>query len=390
VSEYAIRVRDLRKEFVLPHERHSSLKAVLMRTRDRGYEMQHVLRGVTLDIAKGEFFGIVGRNGSGKSTLLKLLAGIYQPTSGAVERHGALVPLIELGVGFNPELTGRENVYLNGAMLGFSRRRVQEIYDDVVEFADLEPFMDQKLKNYSSGMQVRLAFSIATRAEADILLIDEVLAVGDADFQRKCLAYFREVKASGTTVVFVSHDMDAVRKFCDRAVLVENGELVAHGTPDEVADAYAHLFMPPEEAASDGRRFGTGAVTMRDAEAPAELTEADADLVITTTLVPADGFGGRVRAGFLVRDADGAPVFGTSGATATQSRQYDLDLDVPTTIRWRVANILNDGDYTVTLTVTDPDSGSVLEEWNDAARFAVRRVPRTANLVVPPITLDVV
>ncbi|HMH30872.1 MAG TPA: ABC transporter ATP-binding protein, partial [Methylomirabilota bacterium] len=224
-EEIAISVKNVSKDFVLPHEKVSSIKSIftsVTKKRNKKADTQHALKDVSFEIKKGEFFGIVGRNGSGKSTMLKILAGIYQPTAGSVRTKGKLVPFIELGVGFNPELTGRENVYLNGAMLGFSDKQVKAMYKDIVDFAELERFMDQKLKNYSSGMQVRLAFSMAVRAEADILLIDEVLAVGDADFQRKCFDYFRSLKGAGTTVVFVTHDMDAVREYCDQAILIEN------------------------------------------------------------------------------------------------------------------------------------------------------------------------
>ena len=190
MNEVAIAVKDVHKSFRLPHEQHSGVKQFIInafrRKSIRGYENQHVLKEVSFEVAKGEFLGIVGRNGSGKSTLLKLLAGIYTPESGSVTINGTLVPFIELGVGFNPELTGRENVFLNGALLGFSRAQMEAMYDEIVDFAELHRFMDQKLKNYSSGMQVRLAFSIAIRANADILLLDEVLAVGDEAFQRKC------------------------------------------------------------------------------------------------------------------------------------------------------------------------------------------------------------
>ncbi len=203
----------------------------------------HALKGVSFEVKKGEFFGIVGRNGSGKSTLLKILAGIYQPTDGSVKTDGKLVPFIELGVGFNPELTGKENVYLNGALLGFSKKEVDARYKDIVEFAELEDFMDQRLKNYSSGMQVRLAFSVATRAQADILLIDEVLAVGDADFQRKCFDYFKALKKSGVTVVFVTHDMSAVKEYCDRVILVEDGVIRSEGDASVVSKEYAALFV---------------------------------------------------------------------------------------------------------------------------------------------------
>ena len=192
---------------------------------------------------------MVGRNGSGKSTLLKILAGIYAPTAGRVTVSGRLVPFIELGVGFNAELSGRDNVYLNGAMMGFSKAEVDAIYDDIVAFAELEASMDQKLKNYSSGMQVRIAFSLATRARGDVLLINEVLAVGDTAFQRKCFDHFRTLKSGATTVVFVTHNMAAVREFCDRAILIEDSQIVAEGNADDIAREYTNLFAPAVVAA---------------------------------------------------------------------------------------------------------------------------------------------
>jgi ABC-2 type transport system ATP-binding protein len=239
-SQIAIEVRSLSKTFKLPHEKYNSLKTVFINfyRRKKSYEMHRALKNVSLQINKGEFFGIVGRNGSGKSTLLKMLAGIYVPDKGEVIITGKLTPFIELGVGFNMELTGRENVYLNGALLGFSRKEMSAMYKDIVEFAELGPFMDQKLKNYSSGMQVRLAFSIAIRVQSDILLIDEVLAVGDAAFQQKCYDYFEQLKASGETVVFVSHDMNTVKRFCTRAALITQGKLDIVGSPEQVADLY--------------------------------------------------------------------------------------------------------------------------------------------------------
>ncbi len=239
----AIKVEDLDKTFKLPHEKHTSIKSLIinMGKSKRGFEKQNVLRDINFEIKKGEFFGVVGRNGSGKSTLLKLLAGIYTPDSGKIEINGSLTPFIELGVGFNAELTGRENVFLNGALLGFNRKQMDEMYDEIVEFAELERFMDQKLKNYSSGMQVRLAFSIAIRAESDILLIDEVLAVGDAAFQQKCYGIFSELKKQKKTIILITHDMSAVLRFCDRALLIDNGDIKLEGTPKEVADSYLEL-----------------------------------------------------------------------------------------------------------------------------------------------------
>lgn len=242
-NEAAVIVKGLYKSFRLPHEQTSGLKQAIVNftKQKKGYETQKVLRDISFEIKKGEFFGIVGRNGSGKSTLLKLLAGIYVPEKGLVQVNGSLTPFIELGVGFNPELTGRENVFLNGALLGFSKAEMEAMYNDIVEFAELEKFMDQKLKNYSSGMQVRLAFSIAIRAKSDILLLDEVLAVGDEAFQRKCLDVFEDYKLQGKTVILVTHDMGTVKRFCSQALLINNGEIDLVGEPIDIADKYIRL-----------------------------------------------------------------------------------------------------------------------------------------------------
>ncbi|MBR3256912.1 ABC transporter ATP-binding protein [Candidatus Saccharibacteria bacterium] len=242
-SEYAIEVEHLNKSFRLPTERAWGLKqAIFNRIRGiKGYKDQKVLRDLNFKVKKGEFLGIVGRNGSGKSTLLKILAGIYYPEKGTITVNGSLVPFIELGVGFNPELTGRENVFLNGALLGFSNKEMAEMYDDIWKFAELEQFQDQKLKNYSSGMQVRLAFSIAIRAKGDILILDEVLAVGDAAFQQKCNEYFASLKGN-QTVILVTHSMENVKRFCDRAIMIEDGKIVHDGEPEVVAKEYMSLF----------------------------------------------------------------------------------------------------------------------------------------------------
>ncbi len=196
------------------------------------------LKDINFEVKKGEFFGIVGRNGSGKSTLLKILAGVYTSTTGGVAINGSLTPFIELGVGFNPELTGKDNVYLNSALLGFSRKQTDAMYNKIVDFAELHDFMDTKLKNYSSGMQVRLAFSVAIRAESDILLIDEVLAVGDAAFQQKCYEYFEKIKSQKKTIIFVSHDMGTVRQFCDRSLYLETGKILEIGNPEDISRIY--------------------------------------------------------------------------------------------------------------------------------------------------------
>ena len=242
-GDTAIHVKNLSKSFQLPTERAFGLKqAFFNRLKGiKGFKEQKVLNGINFTVKKGEFLGIVGRNGSGKSTLLKTLAGIYYPEKGEIIIDGNLVPFIELGVGFNPELTGRENVYLNGALLGFSRSEVDKMYHEIWRFAELEQFQDQKLKNFSSGMQVRLAFSIAIRAKGDILLLDEVLAVGDAAFQKKCEDYFRSLHGN-QTVILVTHSMENITKFCDRAILIENGRIILNDNPKTVAKAYKDLW----------------------------------------------------------------------------------------------------------------------------------------------------
>lgn len=241
-KKIAVKVDHVSKYFKLPTEATQSLRTNLVNYFKgiKGYREQHVLKDINFEVEEGDFFGIVGRNGSGKSTLLKIISQIYVPEKGTVTVNGKMVSFIELGVGFNPELTGRENVYMNGAMLGFTTEEIDAMYDDIVEFAELEDFMNQKLKNYSSGMQVRLAFSVAIKAQGDVLILDEVLAVGDEAFQRKCNDYFMERKESGKTTILVTHDMGAVKKYCNKAILIEDGYIKAQGEPDEVANQYSY------------------------------------------------------------------------------------------------------------------------------------------------------
>ena len=241
MSKAIVEISKLTKSFKIPLEASSGVKQQLINILKgrKGYRVFTPLKDISFTINEGDFFGIVGRNGSGKSTLLKMIAGIYTPNSGNVKVHGSLVPFIELGVGFNPELTGRENIFLNGALLGFSHEEMESMYRAIVEFAELEDFMEERLKNYSSGMQVRLAFSIAIRAHADILLLDEVLAVGDEAFQKKCYSYFDKLKREKRTVILVTHDMAAVERFCTKAVFIEDGHVKMIGKPYRIAAAYS-------------------------------------------------------------------------------------------------------------------------------------------------------
>ncbi len=232
------------------------------------YDELRALRGVSFSVPHGEFFGIVGRNGSGKSTLLKCLAGIYTIDGGELEVHGRLSPFIELGVGFNPDLSARENVMINAIMLGLSRREARRRFDEIIAFAELEDFVDLKLKNYSSGMSVRLGFSVAIQVDAEILLVDEVLAVGDAAFQHKCFEQFQRLKDENRTIVFVTHDMAAVERFCDRAMVIEHGRLTEIGAPADIARAYNQLnFGRIEHDEQEGERRSTpGRARRRDVD----------------------------------------------------------------------------------------------------------------------------
>jgi ABC-type polysaccharide/polyol phosphate transport system ATPase subunit len=238
----AVSVEAVSKTFRLPHQQYSTLKErALHPFRSTEYDELHAVKDITLEIASGEFFGIVGRNGSGKSTLLKCIAGIYGVDGGRISIAGRLSPFIELGVGFNMDLTARDNVIINAIMLGLSRRQAKERFDEVIAFAELEEFIDLKLKNYSSGMLVRLAFATSIQVQAEILLIDEVLAVGDAAFQQKCFEEFYRLKREGRTIVFVSHDMYSVERFCNRAMLMERGSMVQLGDPRVIGRAYHKL-----------------------------------------------------------------------------------------------------------------------------------------------------
>lgn len=248
-SDIAISVKNVSKTFRIPHEKVSSIRgaAVSAFSRNKGFEEFKALDNVSFEVKKGEFFGIIGRNGSGKSTLLKILAGIYQPDSGKVKINGMISPFLELGIGFNPELSGRDNVYLNATVLGMTKKQIDKKFDDIVKFSELERFIDQKLKNYSSGMQVRLAFSVSIHANREILLMDEVLAVGDNNFQSKCLTEFNKYKDMGKTVILVTHDIGTVQRYCDRAMLLRNGKVIKIGGADGVGNEYAYQNMNDEE-----------------------------------------------------------------------------------------------------------------------------------------------
>lgn len=370
MSDTAIKVDSLSKEFKLPHEKHSTVKSLLLTPlkNKRSIERQQVLKNVSFEVLKGEFFGIVGKNGGGKSTLLKILAQIYDPTSGMVKIDGKLVPFIELGVGFNPELTGRDNVYLNGAMLGFSNKEIDEMYDDIVAFSELEKFMDQKLKNYSSGMQVRLAFSVATRAKADILLVDEVLAVGDASFQRKCYEYFSSLKKNKKTVVFISHDMAAVRQYCDRVLLIDEGEVKQVGAAAKITEAYTHLFEPGssnDSGKNNAKEWGNGDIKLASISA----AQTKQTLKVEASLLPVKDVQDYVI-GISIKSADGVVIWGTNTQLANVPTK-PLVAQRNVEITFEIANILSDGIYSIDVAVHGYGGLPVYAWVNDAATIRV-------------------
>jgi ABC-2 type transport system ATP-binding protein len=385
-EEIAIKVEGVYKDFDLPHEKQNSLKQKIVHPfKSKGtVEKQHALKDISFEVKKGEFFGIVGRNGSGKSTLLKILAEIYTPTKGKVTVNGSLTPFIELGVGFNPELTGRENVYLNGAMLGFSTKEMEKMYDEIVEFAELEKFMDQKLKNYSSGMQVRLAFSVAIRAKSDILLLDEVLAVGDADFQRKCFNYFRTLKKDRSTVILVTHDMNAVREYCDRAILLESSTLKHSGTPEEISVEYIKLFQPKSSSTSSGekgKRWGDGSLKFENIR-----VEVGNTLEIYS----------RIRAhkqvddpiiGIRIKNAAGVPLIGTNNKIK-KIKIDSLKKGEVRTIKWSLDNVLTQGSYYFDTSALYADGLTTRDSWEDAAIFEVTKEEITPYPITPNINLS--
>lgn len=352
-GDIAVSIKSVKKSFRLPHEKEDSIKfhAInkLRGKHNNKYDEYKALRGISLDIKKGEFIGILGRNGAGKSTLLKIIAEIYQPTSGSIKVNGKLVPFIELGVGFNPNLSGRDNVYLNGAMLGFSKKEVDKIYDDIVAFAELEDFMDQKLKNYSSGMQVRLAFSLAIRADADILLLDEVLAVGDAAFQQKCYEYFDSLKESNKTIILVSHSVGVIRKYCDRAVLIDDGKVAFDGAADEATEKYLDLFgkrgRKDEKREKETDKLD-GKVQIKEVKSvctPDQIT-IDVELKSNTKR-------DNLKLAMRILNSSGKVVAGINTQSVTNPVIIELDAKQSKKVRLSMPNILGNGIFSVDIRV---------------------------------------
>ena len=391
MDDSAIKVENVSKVFKLPHEKNSTIKSAVVNfwRRDRGYEKQHALKDINFEVKKGEFFGIVGRNGSGKSTLLKLLAGIYSPTNGAVHLNGKLTPFIELGVGFNPELTGRENVYLNGALLGFSRKEMKAMYEDIVEFAELGKFMDQKLKNYSSGMQVRLAFSIAIRAHSDILLIDEVLAVGDAAFQAKSFEVFRSLKQAGKTIVFVSHDLSSVKDFCTRAIVLDKGELFYSGSATESVNRYLSKLATDEQEGSSPFPLSQLAhrITNKAEINNPKIKESKENFTVKyDVLFNEESI--NPNPGVIILNAQGLQI-SSANASWLDLKTGNFKKGDKITVEFKFPNFLEKGRYRVIANVLHND-GNLIYCWeNDLINFDSEKKPRTGSIVNFPYELSI-
>jgi len=370
-----VRVDHLSKRFRLYHERHQSLKQSLLRFRRAAYEDFWALRDISFDIQRGETFGVIGHNGSGKSTLLKCLTSILQPDEGSVSVKGTISALLELGAGFHPELSGRENVYLNAAIIGVPRRQIDARFDEIVEFSGLEQFIDTPVKNYSSGMFVRLGFAVAINVDPDVLIIDEVLAVGDAEFQAKCADKMAQIRERGTTIVLVTHSMDDVVRVCERAAWIDHGHLRMVGAPLEITDAYlATTHEGSGVAYQHGARWGTGEVqieslTLLDGDGqPAEFAQSGRPHAIRIRLnAEHPVFGPEVRVSFL--DQHGVLV----SEVSTRSRDIRIDqVHGARTLTLAIDSLpLVEGTYEITCAVLDDSGEHELDVRSRFVRFDV-------------------
>jgi ABC-type polysaccharide/polyol phosphate transport system ATPase subunit len=392
----AVTVERLSKRFKLPHHHYSTFKErALHPFASRTHDTLRALEDVSVEIPRGEFFGIVGRNGSGKSTLLKCLAGIYEADAGHTIIDGRLSPFIELGVGFNADLTARDNVIINAIMLGLTRRQARERFDDIIAFAELEEFLDLKLKNYSSGMSVRLAFSVAIEVDADVLLVDEVLAVGDAAFQQKCFEQFHRLKAEGKTIVFVTHDMSAVERFCDRAMLIERGRVLAIDEPHVIARAYNELnFGRIAPVTGDQERFGDHeaaeikAAWFEDASGKRVTAVAQGEPLHLCAEVKFHTPVAHPSFALHLRNEVRHTVFATS-TDLNQMTTDEFEAGDSLIVRAKLENWLATGRYELTPTVARQGGGAdVLDLREDLASLIVHGTRQSGGVVEIPHTLE--
>jgi ABC-2 type transport system ATP-binding protein len=377
MSDHPIEVRNVGKRFRLYHERNQSLKAAVMRRGRASYEEFWALDDVSFDVDEGSTFGLIGENGSGKSTMLKCLAKILRPDRGTVEVAGKMSALLELGAGFHPELSGRENIFLNGSILGLSRRELEAKFDDIVEFAGLARFVDMPVKNYSSGMYVRLGFSVAINVDPDVLLVDEVLAVGDEQFQRRCLERVAELRERGKTIVVVTHSLSTVRNLCDQAIWLDHGVVREKGAAGEVADAYlgqVHVDSEADET-GEGARWGRGDVRL----VGVELLGPDGH--VTEQVQTGDAVTFRLR--YETNQAVPHPVFGLAvyslegiQITGPNTREAGVGVDFVEgsgTVDLHVPRLLLlPGTYVVSAACTDETISTTFDHRHRAVHFDVK------------------
>lgn len=375
MTDIAINVDNVSKRFRIYKTRNNSLKSALL-SRNRGkYDDFWAVNGVSLQIPKGTTYGLLGHNGSGKSTLLKCIARILTPDKGTITSNGRMAAMLEVGSGFHPELTGRENAYLNGAILGMSRDEIHRKMDEIIEFSGVGDFIDQPVKNYSSGMYVRLGFSVSIHVEPDILLVDEILAVGDLEFQERCLDKFAQFRAQGRTVVVVSHSLDQMKTFCDEAAWLKNGHLVDSGNAAEIVTTYSATEHQAREVELGGTRFGSGEIQIERIEF---LDDDDTDVRTATT-----GDRRTIRLHYRASQRITKPVFGVSidtregyfvwghhgmddGFVPTVIEAGEGSLDV--TIPWLP---LRPNTYTISASIQGPDLIQMYDAWQKAITFDV-------------------
>ena len=391
----AVTVNGAYKTFRIPHQQYHTFKErALHPFRSQTYDAFNAMHDVSVDIRQGEFFGIVGRNGSGKSTLLKCIAGIYQLDQGTISVAGRLSPFIEVGVGFNPDLAAQDNVIVNAVMMGLTRTEARRRFDEIVAFAELEEFVDLKLKNYSSGMAVRLGFAVSTQVDADVLLVDEVLAVGDASFQQKCFEKFRGLKEEGKTILLVTHDMALVERFCDRAMLLERGKALAVGDPHEVGLLYNKVNFGELVPGSAGARTASAR--------PAEITECrvEAGGVAVSELPHGETFD--IAFEMLFNERTENPVFGVSvrneaGQTVfATTTQWSLpqtgvfEAGEAATVRVQLDAWFGPGRYRVSPSVAREGSGSdTLDLREDLASVILSSTQASGGLLDPPHRFEI-
>jgi ABC-2 type transport system ATP-binding protein len=391
----AIEARGLSKAFKIPTHRVDSIKERLVRPfSSRDFRVLQALAGVSFDVRQGEFFGIVGRNGSGKSTLLKLLASIYRADAGTIRMAGRLAPFIELGVGFNLDLTARENVVLNGVMMGLTPQETRSRLDAVIEFAELGEFIDLKLKNYSSGMLVRLAFSTMMEADADVLLIDEVLAVGDAAFQQKCADAFHQMKARGKTIVLVTHGMSTVEEYCDRAMLISDGLIQILGDPAEVGREYLKLNFERDvgsgaEAIASGDEIRLLDCWLENAAAERVTSFEEGEEIHLRATLEVDRSMPGIMVGFILANADGVTVFEFVKVVDNPGDAKRLEPGQRVEIRARLENRLTPGRHLVHCGVNRANGGHGAALYvHNAAGFVVFGSDQSQSLVLLDHEID--